>query len=89
MKFVFTNLLLQFRQSGLSLAQYVYNENDTDTKIVVKRLKEYAVALASKIENQLVSAKELEEMVIDVYQFEKSLKEVYLLFVGCSIITST
>lgn len=60
----------------MSLPQYIYNENDTDTKLVVKRLKEYAVALASKIEKKLVSVKELEEMIVDVYHFEKRLKEV-------------
>ena len=46
----------------------------------MKRLKEYAVALASKIENKLFSVKELEEMIADVYQFEKSLKEVSCYF---------
>ena len=46
----------------------------------MKRLKEYAVALASKIENKLVSVKELEEMIVDVYHFEKRLKEVRLFF---------
>lgn len=64
----------------MTLPQYIYNENDTDTKLIVKRLKEYAVALASKIENKLVSVKELEEMIVDVYHFEKRLKEVRLFF---------
>eukprot|EP00111_Clytia_hemisphaerica_P020437 TCONS_00060229-protein len=70
--------ILQFYQSGITMAPYIYDEKTNQSKQIVEESIKYMVALGSKIDHDFATVEELREMANDVYEFEKSLKQIYV-----------
>lgn len=70
--------ILQFKQSGLSLAPYIYNETVKENEKIIQEFIKYTASLGSAMDKVIKSKDAFVQMAKNVYDFEKSLKKIFV-----------